>query len=568
LGIDFGTSSTVAVVALPERDPRPLLFDGSPLLPSAVCVDPTGRVLVGRDALHTAMSRPDAFEPHPKRRVDDGTVLLGDAQVSVSGLYRAVLDRVVAEARHVTGRLADQPLEVVVTCPAVWGPRRRAILLDAAPAGARLVDEPVAAAHHFAAVAGADLPVGRTAVVYDLGAGTFDAAVVRRTVDGFAVVAAQGVDDCGGLDIDAAIVAHLAGAVPDVDAWRRLDQPVTATDRRARHQLWDNVRAGKEMLSRTSATLIHLPILDREVPLGREEVDALAAPILDRTVATVRAVLATAGVAATDVAAIFLAGGASRMPAVVTVLHRAFGMTPTTVDQPELAVAEGSLRALATGGPRPPAPPAPPPAPVARRRPGRLVVIAAATVALFAVGVTAILAADRDPPGRLAGSSDSPGPAASPTPSPSPSPSPTYPAGVDPCLLGVWRVTVNTVYGRIGDEDVQYTGGAGVTITYKTDNTYTFDYAKMKPRIAKYQGATYSDVTRGSATIRYFADGDTMIVSMVSNKATGELRRNGSVVNTEKSSFLLEPVEYRCTPGRLLLSSSQGGYTIDAVRAG
>ncbi|GAA4703879.1 hypothetical protein [Phytohabitans rumicis] len=77
LGIDFGTSSTVAVLRLPDRDARPLLFDGSPLLPSAVCVDPTGRILVGRDALHTAMSTPDAFEPHPKQRVDDGMVLLG-----------------------------------------------------------------------------------------------------------------------------------------------------------------------------------------------------------------------------------------------------------------------------------------------------------------------------------------------------------------------------------------------------------------------------------------------------------------------------------------------------------
>ncbi|GFJ87395.1 Hsp70 family protein [Phytohabitans rumicis] len=352
LGIDFGTSSTVAVIALPQRDPRPLLFDGSPLLPSAVCVDPTGRILVGRDALHTAMSRPQGFEPHPKQRVDDVTVLLGDAEIAVSRLYGAVLDRVLAEADHVTGRVGDQPVEVVLTCPAGWGPRRRATLLEALP-GARLVDEPVAAAHHLVDLAGADLAEGRTAVVYDLGAGTFDAAVLRRTGDEFTVVAARGVSDCGGLDIDAAIVAHLSTAVPHADAWHRLNQPATTTERRARQQLWDNVRAGKEMLSRTTATLIHLPLLDIEVPLGREELDALAAPILDRTVATVREVLQAAKVDTADLAAILLSGGSSRMPAVVTVLHRAFGITPVTVDQPELAVAEGSLRARAATAPPP-----------------------------------------------------------------------------------------------------------------------------------------------------------------------------------------------------------------------
>src|SRR5262245_54578896 len=132
VGIDFGTSSTVAVVAAPGREPRPLLFDGSPLLPSAVCVDPTGRILTGRDALYTAMVDPSAFEPHPKQRVDEGTVLLAGADVAVPKLFEAVLGRVMTEAANVTGGLTDHPLEVVVTCPAAWGSTRRDILLGAA----------------------------------------------------------------------------------------------------------------------------------------------------------------------------------------------------------------------------------------------------------------------------------------------------------------------------------------------------------------------------------------------------------------------------------------------------
>ncbi|HKT02013.1 MAG TPA: Hsp70 family protein, partial [Rugosimonospora sp.] len=381
LGIDLGTSTTVALIAPAGRPPRPLLFDGSPLLPSAVCLDPTGRLVVGRDAVHLASANPAAFEPYPKRCVDDGTVLLGQTEVSVTAMLQAVLGRVLDEAALVTG---EPYSEVVITCPAAWGERRRSVLLGAAPDGTRLVTEPVAAAHSFVDIAGQHLDVGQAALIYDFGAGTFDASVVRRRADGFEVLATVGLPDSGGLDIDAAIVKHLAAAVPDAEGWHRLDHPETPGDRRARRQLWENVRTGKEMLSRATSTLVHVPVLDRDVPLSRETLDELATPVLDRTVATCRDTLRAAGVDGTGLTAIFLVGGSSRMPAVSTVLHRALGIAPATVEQPELAVAEGSLRAA--GQPAGDTPDWPPAAVVpAGPRPGRRVrrlVAAAATVAV------------------------------------------------------------------------------------------------------------------------------------------------------------------------------------------
>ena len=47
LGVDFGTSNTAASLVLPDGRTRTVLFDGSPLLPSAVCVD-RSTLLVGR----------------------------------------------------------------------------------------------------------------------------------------------------------------------------------------------------------------------------------------------------------------------------------------------------------------------------------------------------------------------------------------------------------------------------------------------------------------------------------------------------------------------------------------
>ena len=57
---------------------------------------------------------------------------------------------------------------------------------------------------------------------------------------------------------------------------------VTAEDRRHSQQLWDDVRAAKEMLSRTATAWIHLPTLGVDAPLGREQLEELARPVLDR----------------------------------------------------------------------------------------------------------------------------------------------------------------------------------------------------------------------------------------------------------------------------------------------
>jgi hypothetical protein len=208
----------------------------------------------------------------------------------------------------------------------------------------------VAAATYFVEVVRADLPVGSCLVVYDFGAGTFDASVVRRTDGGFDVLSAEGLPDAGGLDVDETILAYL-GAVyggQHPDLWQRLEQPTSAFDRRARQLLWEDVRTAKEVLSRGSATYVHMPLVEEDAPLGREQVERLARPVVDRTVAATRAAIRLAGIEEDSVAGVFLVGGSSRLPLAATLLHRALGIAPTVIEQPELVVAEGSLRGAST----------------------------------------------------------------------------------------------------------------------------------------------------------------------------------------------------------------------------
>ncbi len=354
LGIDFGTSNTVAVLGHPGGRLAVLLFDGSPTLPSAVCLDSSGRFLTGHDAIHAARINPTGFEPNPKRLVDEGVVLLGGAELAVAELIRAVLARVATEAQRVAGAPIG---EVTLSFPAAWAAPRRSVLLDAAARaglpGARMVAEPVAAAQYFLGTNRIQLPVGACAVVYDLGGGTFDATVVRRLPGGFEVLATEGLGQAGGLDIDAAVVDYLGTvyAGRHDDAWHRLTQPSDATQRRVSRQLWDDVRAAKETLSRNATTAIHLPLIEQDAPLGREQLEDLARPILAGTIATTRAALAMAGVPAGSVAGLFLVGGGSRVPLVATMLRRELGLSPIAIEQPELVVAQGSLMQVSVPAP-------------------------------------------------------------------------------------------------------------------------------------------------------------------------------------------------------------------------
>jgi hypothetical protein len=349
VAIDFGSTNTVAVLRSPGGRRRVLLFDGSPLLPSAAYAAPSGELLVGRDAAHMCRDDPARYEPSPKRRVDDGSVLLGGRGIPVVDLVAAVLRRVADEARRTAGTLPP----AVLTHPVAWGSARRGLLTEAARrAGLTVLDlvaEPIAAAAYFTTVLGTTPPAGASLAVFDLGGGTFDVAVVRGGggAGDLRVVGTGGLDDVGGLDLDAAIIGHLGRQLADraPALWQRLSRPGDAAGLRDRELVWQDVRAAKEMLSRTSAATVHVPGLTAATHLTRTEFEALAGPLLDRAVAETARVVAGCGLAPAQLAGIFLVGGSSRIPLAAHLLHTRLGVAPSVLEQPETAVAEGALHA-------------------------------------------------------------------------------------------------------------------------------------------------------------------------------------------------------------------------------
>jgi hypothetical protein len=375
LSVDLGTSHTVAMLVWPDGRTRPLLFDGSPVMPSAVFLDPGGTLHTGRDAERLALTAPERFEPNPKQRIADGTMLLGDREVPVAAALAAILGRVARTAVESVGHLPN----TVLTCPAAWSEQRRATLHDAAAkAGYRpvkILTEPVAAAHYYTSRLSHPMRPGQALAVFDFGGGTLDIAVLERRQDGsFGVLADGGLPDLGGLDFDAVLVAHIGETVKqrDPDIWKRLENPSGASEMRNRRELWEEVRAAKEMLSRSSVAPVTVPDMAQSLHLTRGELDQLSRPLLARAVAETQRVFGLTGRRPEHLAGLFLVGGSSRMPMVSKMLHEGLGIAPTVLEQPELPVSEGAALAFASPAPvTPPAqvPPTPPQNPTAQHSP-------------------------------------------------------------------------------------------------------------------------------------------------------------------------------------------------------
>ncbi|WP_024877186.1 Hsp70 family protein [Saccharomonospora piscinae] len=347
LSVDLGTSNTVAVLSAHGRQPRVIDVDGSATMPSAVFAEEGGGLVVGRDAERRARLDPTRFEPNPKRRVDEQTLLLGTDVVPVNEALAAVLRRVLDETVRQLG--GAPPEEVRLTHPAQWGPVRRNVVLSAARLAGMgnavtLVPEPVAAAAHFASFPGKTLAPGQTLAVYDLGAGTFDVAVLGATQNGFTVLAEDGLPDLGGLDVDQALLVHVGREVShsDPQRWQRLLRPESTADRRARRALQEDVKAAKEALSRLPQTEVPMPEPFADVLVTRAELEALVRPAMLRSVELLARTVRSAGLNPAQLAGIYLVGGSSRLPLVGSLLAEKLGVVPSSLDQPETAVAFGA----------------------------------------------------------------------------------------------------------------------------------------------------------------------------------------------------------------------------------
>jgi hypothetical protein len=347
LGVDLGTTHTAAAVLIDGRVEVVHLGRARSEIPSLVFVTPDGDVLVGEAAERAGLVEPARLAVGLKRRMGDPVpILLGGAPFGVGALTARLLRYVVDKVAALQG---GPPAAISVTHPASWGPYRRELLeetvalADVGPA--QLLTEPVAAALQHAA--SRPFAPGEIVALYDLGGGGFDAAVLRRDDEGFAMLGEpEGIDRLGGVDFDEAVFAHvIAGLGSKIEGMDLGDPEVVIALARLRR---DCVEAKEALSFDTEVTIpVTLPRLHANVRLDRSQLEALIAPSLESTVAVMDRALRSAGVSPLELSAVLLVGGSSRIPLVTQLLSTAFQRPVVADPHPEHSIAMGA--ALATG---------------------------------------------------------------------------------------------------------------------------------------------------------------------------------------------------------------------------
>ncbi len=366
IGIDLGTTNS-CVAVMEHGDPLVIPNDeGSRTTPSVVGFSKDGERLVGQIARRQAVTNPERTIYVAKRligrRYDDAEVQRtaamvpypiqeapnGDAWVQVGKdlwsppqLSAVVLEKMKAVAENYLGEPVTQ---AVITVPAYFNDSQRQATKDAGKIAGlevlRIINEPTAAALAY----GLGRKGHERVAVFDLGGGTFDISILEIENGVFEVRATNGDTFLGGEDFDNLIADYLLQTFGDETGVTLNGDPV------AMQRVKEAAEKAKHELSTASDTEIHLPFIAATsdgpqhlvAELTRTRLEALVADLIDRLDEPCRRALADARLKASDLNAVLLVGGMTRMPRVQEKVREIFGMEPERGINPDEVVAVGA----------------------------------------------------------------------------------------------------------------------------------------------------------------------------------------------------------------------------------
>lgn len=333
IGIDFGTTYSLAAIAYEDSIQIFQSDEGKKLLPSLVYYDADGCITEDKEAtaytirsikrlIGKSLTEAQSLEyvgfPYDLS-LTEGMVHLKIGKRSLSPVEIAV--EIFKKVKYQAEKALEQSIhKAVVTVPAYFDETARAATRDAAKIAGldvlRLVNEPTAAALAYGLEQGAE----GIYAIYDLGGGTFDISLLNLTKGVFQVLATGGISTLGGDDFDSLLADFLA---------KQKGEGLTPS-------LLLEARQVKESLSEDETSILG------SLRVTRSTLDMLIHPLVDQTIAVMRSVLKDAAITPPNLKGIVLVGGSTRIPLISELLKKSFNIPILNTLNPDEVVARGA----------------------------------------------------------------------------------------------------------------------------------------------------------------------------------------------------------------------------------
>ena len=375
IGIDLGTTNSVAAV-MSGGEPMVIpTAEGERLLPSVVAINKNGERVVGRAARNQAIVNPENTvfsikrfmgrkfsDPEVQRTISrvpykvteapngDVRVMMGDKEYSPPEISAMILGKLKKDAEAYLGETVNQ---AVITVPAYFNDAQRNATKDAGKIAGlevlRIINEPTASSLAY----GLDKKKNETIAVYDLGGGTFDISILEVGDGVFQVKSTSGDTFLGGDDYDQRVMDYL------IEEFKKQQGMDLHNDRQALQRLREAAEKAKIELSTVMETEINLPYLTADasgpkhlvMKITRAKLEQLTNDLTEKTIQPVRQALKDAGLKPNEVNEVVMVGGMTRMPAVHEVVRKEFNKEPHKGVNPDEVVGVGAaIQAGVLGG--------------------------------------------------------------------------------------------------------------------------------------------------------------------------------------------------------------------------
>ncbi|KAJ3659843.1 hypothetical protein Zmor_011508 [Zophobas morio] len=370
IGIDLGTTNSCVAIFMNDKMKILEHNSGDRIVPSFIFFNTDGSVFIGEHAKNKADDEPKNGIYEMKRLVgrkyDDSllqkslkyfpfdvsadasnnpVVSFKQRRVTITKTPQELYTILLEELKKFTkDKLGEAVNKVVITVPAYFNVTQREVTLAAAKDAGftvlKLQNEPTAAA--LAYYHDHDIHKTHRSLVYDLGGGTFDVAILEKRFNDIDVICVAGDTQLGGHDLDNLILDFVCKQLKSKYDYDASDKP---DDKR---RLRNKCEKAKKKLSVSDEASITINGMvpnkpQVKIPLTRKEFEKMADKFFQKTIDILDNCLKDSGFSKTSIQEVILCGGSTRIPKIQELVSKYFGGKQLNkFENPDECVAEGA----------------------------------------------------------------------------------------------------------------------------------------------------------------------------------------------------------------------------------